>query len=112
MSDAAQRKIRLEEELDRILPIIRSQYQPDRIILFGSLATGTVGPWSDLDMAIIKQTDKRFLDRSLNILDLIGPGLAADFLVYTPEEFAIMAKDNDFVREEIIRKGKVVYEKN
>lgn len=112
MSDASLRKTRLQEELDRILPIIRSQYEPERIVLFGSLATDTVGPWSDLDLAIIKRTDKRFLDRTLDVFNLVGAGLATDFLVYTPEEFAVMARDNDFVREEIIHKGKVVYEKN
>ncbi|MBI5620829.1 nucleotidyltransferase domain-containing protein [Candidatus Gottesmanbacteria bacterium] len=112
MNDNTLRKKRLQEELDRILPIIQTHYQPERIILFGSLATDTVGPWSDLDLAIIKQTKKRFLDRMLDIFDLIGAGLAADFLVYTPEEFDDMEKTSDFVREEIVHKGKVVYEKN
>ncbi|MBI3343044.1 nucleotidyltransferase domain-containing protein [Candidatus Gottesmanbacteria bacterium] len=112
MSDANRRKARLQEELNRILPIIQKQYQPERIILFGSLVAGTVGPWSDLDLAIIKRTRRRFLDRILDVTNLVGAGPAADFFVYTPEEFIAMAKDNYFVREEIITKGKILYEKN
>ena len=112
MSDAAQRKIRLQEELDRILPIIASQYEPDRIILFGSLVTGTVGAWSDLDIAIVKQTKKRFLDRLLEVANLVHSKIATDFVVYTPEEFADMLKNNYFVREEIVEKGKTLYDRN
>lgn len=112
MDDAGLRKIRLQEELDRIVPILREKYQPERIILFGSLAIGIVRPWSDLDLAIIKRTDKRFLDRLLDVVNLIGAGLATDVVVYTPEEFAGMVKDNYFVRDEIIGKGKILYDKN
>lgn len=112
MNDAAIRKTRLQEELDRVLPIIRSQYQPERIILFGSLATGTVGQWSDLDLAIIKQTKKRFLDRLLEVANLVHSRIATDFVVYTPEEFAQMALDNYFVRDEIVERGKILYDRN
>lgn len=112
MSDASLRKIRLQTELDRILPIIRSQYQPERIILFGSLASGTVGPWSDLDLAIIKRTDKRFLDRLSEVGHLVHSRIATDIVVYTPQEFTLMAHDNYFIRDEIIEKGKILYDKN
>lgn len=112
MDDAAIRKIRLQEELDRVLPILRTQYQPERIVLFGSLATGTVGPWSDLDLVIIKQTKKRFLDRLLEVANLVHSRIATDFVVYTPEEFAQMVLNNYFVREEIVEKGKMLYDRN
>lgn len=112
MSDAAKRKISLQQELDRILPIIRSQYEPERIILFGSLVSGSVGPWSDLDIAIVKQTKKRFLDRLLEVANLVHSKIATDFVVYTPEEFSDMVKDNYFVREEIVERGKTLYDRN
>lgn len=111
MSDNTLRKKRLQEELDRILPIIQTHYQPERIILFGSLATDTVGPWSDLDIAIVKKTEKRFLDRLLDVALLVHSRIATDVVVYTPEEFGEMTRDNYFVREEIVEKGKVMYDK-
>lgn len=112
MNDVALRKTQLQAELDRILPIIRSQYQPERIILFGSFLNDSIGEWSDLDIAIIKRTDKRFLDRLLEVARLIHSRVATDVIVYTPQEFEEMADDNYFVREEIVQKGKIVYDKD
>jgi hypothetical protein len=38
--------------------------------------------------------------------------VGVDFLVYTPKEFAQMiAENNPFIVEEVIRKGKVLYER-
>ncbi len=60
---ALERKTALEAEVKRILPIIISQYQPEKIILFGSLATGDVHEWSDIDLAIIKETELNYFER-------------------------------------------------
>src|SRR3989304_827900 len=51
----------LENELGRFLPLLQRHYRPYKIILFGSLAAGQVGEWSDLDLVIVAETDKRFL---------------------------------------------------
>ncbi|MGH7456264.1 MAG: nucleotidyltransferase family protein, partial [bacterium] len=59
-SEALARKADLEAELARILPIIINQYQPEKIILFGSLATGEVHEWSDIDLVLVKNVDEHF----------------------------------------------------
>jgi hypothetical protein len=42
---------------------------------------------------------------------LCRPPVGVDFLVYTPREFAQMIADkNPFIIEEVLRKGKIVYE--
>ncbi len=107
-----QRKQQLQQELDRIIPILRDRYQPEKVIAFGSAIEGDVHEWSDLDLAIIKDTPKRFIDRLIEVALLVRSTIATDYLVYTPKEFEEMARDNYFVRDEIIGKGKVVYEKN
>lgn len=53
----------LSEALERIVHTLVTEYQPEKIILFGSMATGDVGEWSDIDLAIIKDTPKRFIER-------------------------------------------------
>ena len=63
-------------------------------------------------MAIIKKTKKQFIDRLIEVGHLVDNRLAMDFLVYTPEEFKNMSESNYFVRDEIVAKGKVLYEKN
>lgn len=55
----------MEAESACILPIIIKKYKPEKIILFGSLATGKVHEWSDIDLAIIKETPLNYFERLL-----------------------------------------------
>ena len=60
---SATRRATLETELQRYLPLLREKYQPEQVWLFGSLATGATGDWSDIDLVIVKETNRHFLDR-------------------------------------------------
>jgi predicted nucleotidyltransferase len=102
----------LERELTRWLGLLRRRYDPDRIILFGSLAQGQVWDWSDVDLVIDKQTALPFLDRIDEVLRLLEPRVGLDVLVYTPEEFDRLSRQRPFFREEILAKGKTLYERN
>ena len=53
----------LEDNLSRILDALKTHYAPEHVIVFGSLASGHVTETSDLDLLIVKNTDKRFFDR-------------------------------------------------
>lgn len=105
------RRESLERELARWLPLLIAHERPDKIILFGSYATGQVDEWSDLDMVIVKETQARFLDRTRQVLALLKPKVGLDVLVYTPEEFEQLCRERAFVRQEIVGKGKVIYER-
>jgi predicted nucleotidyltransferase len=100
----------LGDELDRCLALLISGYAPDKIILFGSLATGNVQEWSDIDLVIIKETDKPFLDRTREVMRLLRPRAGIDVMVYTPKEFDEIRSSRRFFREEVMAKGKVVYD--
>ncbi|MCD5416195.1 nucleotidyltransferase domain-containing protein [Candidatus Bipolaricaulota bacterium] len=106
-----ERETLLERELNRILDLLIGEYQPEKVILFGSLAQENVGIWSDLDLIVVKETGKRFLDRIGEVVDLLNPQVGIDLLVYTPEEFRHLCRERPFFREEIIVKGKVLYER-
>lgn len=60
-----QRKKMLEEELSRIIEVLKKEYNPEMIVLFGSLADGNVHEWSDIDLLVVKKTTKRPIERSL-----------------------------------------------
>ncbi len=100
----------LERELNRWLPLLIAHEQPDKIILFGSYCAGEIGEWSDLDLVIVKETDAPFLDRTRQVLALLRPRVGVDVLVYTPREFEQLSQERAFLREEIVAKGKVIYE--
>lgn len=105
-----QRKKQLNSELNKITKVLKEKYKPEKIILYGSFASGKVHEWSDLDLVVVKKTNKRFYDRIGEISGLYDHREAVDFLVYTPEEFADMARWNYFIRDEVVKKGKILYE--
>lgn len=110
---AIQRREALLAALQKMLPVIISKYAPDKIVLFGSLATSRVHEGSDIDLLIVKDTSKRFLDRQMDVMRIADPQVATDFFVYTPEELAhgVKAKPH-FFQDEVLAKGQVLYEKN
>jgi predicted nucleotidyltransferase len=105
------RRAFLESELKRWLPLLITHEQPDKIILFGSYCAGQVDEWSDLDLVIVKDTQASFLDRTRQVLELLKPRVGVDVLVYTPQEFEQLSRERAFVRQEIMAKGKVIYER-
>ncbi len=79
-----ERQTKLAEALEHILQTLVTQYQPEKIILFGSMASGTVHEWSDLDLAIIKDTPLPFLQRLKEVALLCLVPVGVDYFVYTP----------------------------
>ncbi len=101
----------LEGELKRCTDLLVAHYAPEKIILFGSLATGQVRLWSDIDLVMVSQTNLRFLDRTKAALLLLRPQVGLDLLIYTPEEFDRLSRERPFFRQEILT-GKVLYERS
>lgn len=107
---AARRRAFLTAELNRCLALLVEHYRPQKVLLFGSMADGKTEEWSDLDMVIIKETSKRFLDRTKEVMQLLRPRVGVDILVYTPDEFKRLSNERTFVQNEIAGRGKVLYE--
>ena len=107
------RRAILEQEIERIKGTLLEKYAPEQIIVFGSMADASadkVHEWSDIDLAIVKSTPLRFLDRVREVMDLLEPRVGVNILVYTPEEFDRAAEAGHFfVRDEILKKGRVLF---
>ena len=94
-----------------IINKLKSDYKPEKIILFGSHAYGKPTSDSDVDLAvIIKNTNLSYHDRLIGIRRLMHTTIPIDFFVLTKDELEEKAKENFFLRE-ILERGKVVYEK-
>ncbi len=110
----------LNQKLKQILTDIKS-YEPEKVILFGSHARGEAKKYSDIDLLVIKKTNKPKWQRSRDLVKLLYkkgysidekkfPG-RLDFKIYTPKELKREINLGDFFIEEVIKQGKTIYEK-
>ena len=81
-----------------------------RAIVFGSYARGTQTRRSDLDLVIVMETKKRFLDRYEDVREIhdVVPDVHVEMLIYTEHELRKIAH-RPFMRQ-ILREGVVVHE--
>jgi uncharacterized protein len=89
---------------------IALEFQPQRIIMFGSCADGTQAAVSDLDLLIIMQYVGSGLRKAVEILSRVKPRIPVDLVVKTPEEIEHRIRENDFFLIDVIRRGRVLYE--
>jgi predicted nucleotidyltransferase len=101
----------MDPKIVHILNLLK-KYSPEKVILFGSQAKNSCDFYSDIDLIIIKNTRKLFLDRIKDVLKIIKPNFAIDILVYTPDEFQKMVSDGNPFLEHVLKQGKVIYEKS
>jgi HEPN domain-containing protein/predicted nucleotidyltransferase len=104
---AQARARRLRAELDRMRAVLAQVSNVRQVIVFGSVATGSVSAWSDLDVMVVQQTEQPFVERAVALARLVRPQVGVQFLVYTPEELREVGS-RLFVRVEILEKGKVL----
>jgi uncharacterized protein len=97
--------------IDSIVATIRSTFNPDKILLFGSYANGTPTPDSDLDLLVVMPTDQPRNRRSTPIRLLFQPmPCSMDILVFTPEEVAYWNGTVNHIITAAFQTGKVLYD--
>lgn len=99
----------MQEEVESIKKQLVEKYKAEKIILFGSAAEGLYTPDSDVDFFIIKSDKKGFHERLVDVYRLIKKNVAADFIVYTPQELKKRVILGDPFIKSILAEGKVLY---
>ncbi len=100
-------------EMDRIFTLsktIAQEFQPERIILFGSYAYGEPRQDSDIDLLIVMPFEGKPVRKALEILGKLNTRIPVDLLVRTPDQVKQRIADNDWFMREVIEKGQVLYE--
>jgi len=101
-----------QKEIKKIVGRIVRKYKPEKIYLFGSFAWGKPTKDSDVDLLIVKKTRKKWIARQIEIGRIFDGEIATDTLVRTPLEIKRRLDLGDFFYRNILRKGKMLYEKS
>lgn len=98
------------ERIQTFVDSVVREFQPERIILFGSHARGDAGPDSDVDVLVIMpQNGKTRHQQTVEIHAKCHPGFPVDVLVRTGQEFAERLAMRDWFMQDIAKEGAVLY---
>ncbi len=101
---------KLRQEAKKISDQIVKAYEPERVILFGSLSKGNKSP-ADIDLLVIKETNKNKIKRAQELYRKINWSFPLDIVVRTPAEMDEgLNKGLPFYQNAL--EGEVLYEAN
>jgi predicted nucleotidyltransferase len=79
---------------------IVAEFDPDKIILFGSYARGAASDESDVDLLVILPFEGKSFRKSLEILNKVDPRFPVDLIARRPDDTARRYTLGDpFIRE-------------
>jgi predicted nucleotidyltransferase len=101
-----------QEIITEMVRRIVEEFDPQKVILFGSHARGMAGPDSDVDLLVVMPVKgSRRQQRVAIRTALSGMGLAKDVFVVTPEEVKRYGDLVGSIIRPALREGKVLYER-
>lgn len=101
-----------EENIKQIVNKIVKEFNPERVILFGSYAWGKPHPDSDVDLLIVKtDPQKNTREMAIELEKLLSKrDFPLDLLVYKPDELQEkINQERNLFLEDIVRNGKMLY---
>ena len=99
-------------QINEIVERIAVNYNPDKIILFGSYAHGNYSDNSDLDFILVKDTNAPKHKRGLEVRRLFYRlTVPMDFKIYTSSEFDKELSNQYSFLSSAIKGSKILYER-
>jgi predicted nucleotidyltransferase len=91
---------------------IAKEFDPEKIILFGSHAYGAPKEYSDVDLLVIMPFEGKGFRKSLEILNRLAPRFSVDVIVRRPDDAARRYAEFDPLIRDAFDRGIVLYERN
>jgi predicted nucleotidyltransferase len=100
-----------DEKIESFVEKVVDEFDPEKIILFGSHARAGAASDSDVDLLVIMDFQGRAHQQAFQIRKKIGRSFPLDLLVRRPSEIKRRLKMGDFFIREIMQGGKVLYDR-
>src|SRR3989339_452366 len=98
-------QIAADAQIKSISEKIKSRFNPQKIILFGSRATYSAETGSDIDILVIIETDEPVKKLAWRIRNELESTIPIDILVRTPRQIDTRLELGDFFIRDIIERG-------
>lgn len=97
--------------IDELAQRIAQEFDPDRIILFGSYAYGAPREDSDVDLLVILPFEGSGLRKSVEILTRVSPQFPIDLIARRPDDTEQRYHERDPLIRQALDVGRVLYER-
>lgn len=97
-------------DIQRIVQQIVERFDPQKVILFGSYASGSPTEDSDVDLLVVMDTKEEPIHAAARIAAAIDHPFALDVLVFKPATLRSSFERKGSFATEVMTKGKVLYE--
>ena len=112
MAERSAASIPVQESIREMVRRIAVQFQPDKIILFGSHARGKAGPDSDVDLLVVMPVEGSKRRKATEIDGALADRtIPVDLIVVTPEEFERARHQIGSVLRPAALEGLVLYDR-
>ena len=99
-------------EVEALARRIVEEFDPEKIILFGSHANGTPKNYSDVDLLVLMPFEGNPFDKATEILERIEHPFCADVIVREPDDAQRRYREHDSLIRDAFDRGKVLYARN
>src|SRR3989339_1841642 len=96
-------------EIEKFAAAVAREFSPERVVLFGSYATGNAKPKSDIDLLVIMPGDVSGVWIAAEIIQRLKPTLPVELIVRSSGQIRKRLALNDFFFHEIMNTGKELY---
>jgi predicted nucleotidyltransferase len=96
-------------DIQKFVADIVREFFPERVILFGSYATGRAGAESDIDLLVVMSEDISGARVAADIITRLKPALPVELVVRSSRQIKERLALNDFFLREIMTTGKELY---
>ena len=101
----------IHQDIEQFVREVVRVFDPQLVILFGSHAREEASPDSDVDLLVIMDFEDRPQLQALNIRKRIKREFPLDLIVRRPSEIEYRLAAGDFFFKDIVKNGKVLYER-
>jgi predicted nucleotidyltransferase len=97
-------------QIDELSNRIAKRFHPEKIVLFGSYASGKPTEDSDVDLLVVMPFSGRSVDQAVEMRMETRPAFPVDLIVRTPEAVSERLRLGDTFMSGILSAGRILYE--
>lgn len=96
-------------DIEQFAAAMGREFAPEKVILFGSYATGKASAESDIDLLVIMPGEVSGVRVAAEIIARLKPDLPVELIVRSSRQVRERLAMNDFFLREIVATGKELY---